>query len=171
MVWWIAAKWADLRKLLANSDARFRDLVAGLLDLGHDEGTVAALVAKHLPLRKLLSRIGQLMRANRMLSDDEISELCVKCEKYGADFRVAFRGKHQTPKLIGSRGTCRLLQSGLGQSESSVVMVGKPRPRSGKTSPSCVVTFAILAHGCLPPSAYSKPDSEPREARAKRRAA
>ena len=58
MVWWIAAKWADLRKLLANSDARFRDLVAGLLDLGHDDGTVAALVAKHLPMRKLLSRIG-----------------------------------------------------------------------------------------------------------------
>jgi hypothetical protein len=98
VVWWIAAKWADLRKLLANSDARFRDLVAGLLDLGHDEGTVAALVAKHLPMRKLLSRTGQLMRANRMLTDDEISELCVKCEKSGADFRVVFTDKHQTPK-------------------------------------------------------------------------
>ena len=73
-------------------------MVAGLRDLGHEEGTVAALVAKHLPMRKLLSRIGQLMRANRMLSDDEISELCVKCEKYGADFRVAFTDKHQTPK-------------------------------------------------------------------------
>ena len=38
------------------------------------------------------------MRASRMLSDDEISELCVKCEKSGADFRVVFTDKHQTPK-------------------------------------------------------------------------
>ena len=76
----------------------FRDLVAGLRDLGHDEGTVAALVAKHLPMRMLLSRTGQLMRASRMLSDDEISELCVKCEKSGADLRVVFTDKHQTPK-------------------------------------------------------------------------
>ena len=33
-----------------------------------------------------------------MLTDEEISELDTNCKKFGADFRVAFPGKAQTPK-------------------------------------------------------------------------
>ena len=82
-----------------------------------------------------------------MLTDEEISELDTKCKKFGADFRVAFPGKAQTPKGHWLERHVGASQSGLGLSESSDVMAGKRRTHSGKKLPPCAAASPIPAHG------------------------
>ena len=58
-----------------------------------------------------------------------------------------FREKLKPPKATGSKGMWGASQSGLGLSESSVVMAGKRRTHSGKVLPPCATASPIPAHG------------------------
>ena len=60
---------------------------------------VEALIMKHLTPMRLLNRIGELMRAMRMLTPDEITELCRLCAEYGKAHRASFPERPSAPRL------------------------------------------------------------------------
>ena len=70
-----------------------------LLARQHHADEVKALIMKHLTPMRLLNRIGELMRAMRMLTPDEITELCRLCAEYGKAHRASFPERPSAPRL------------------------------------------------------------------------
>ena len=89
----------DLRKLMALIRKILAKLKARLLELKFPEEKIDAFVELHAAPMELLSRIGELSRACRMLAEPEIEELCKGCVEYGAMVRKNFPDESITPKL------------------------------------------------------------------------
>ena len=99
-----------------------------------------------------------------MLTDEEISELDTKYKKFGADFKVAFPGKAQTPKG-------HWLERHVGGIAKRFGTVGKFGCDGGEATHSqkiATLCRSIVIPGARlrPPNACLRQGSEPRRARA-----
>jgi hypothetical protein len=111
----------DLRRYLKLARKILMLLRAALIALEEfSMETIEVFIDKHLKSMEMLCKIGELMRAARMLEDSEIEELCTLCETFGQLLRSRLKDSEaltpktyclelEIPKIARKFGTVGLL--------------------------------------------------------------